>query len=330
VKTVKPFILLKLLLAGGSLTYLIHHIAFDQVYSTMTLADPFWIGIACLLLPANLALEAWKWHTLLSRTLPHPPRFSEAFGSMMSGYALGLFTPARVGDYAGRAFYLKHANKWELAALTLTDRLIALVCYVVLGLAALIYFLYSQALVPAWAGPWMLFGGVLGGSVVLYLTLHPRIVYNALNVIFPFERIHHVLRFLKRLTTQDVYLLLAQSTIRYVLFSTQYLVLIWAFVPSAPIFEMYVGITLVFFAKTVIPSVTLMDLGIREGASVYFLGALGIGAAAAFDAAFLLFCVNLVLPAFIGIPFLMRLRFPRGVPAIAPTAPHGLADVRRP
>jgi uncharacterized membrane protein YbhN (UPF0104 family) len=75
----------------------------------------------------------------------------------------------------------------------------------------------------------------------------------------------------------------------------------------------------VFFAKSAIPSFTLADLGIREGAAVYFMGALGIAAAAAFNAAFLLFCVNLVLPSLVCLPFVLKLRIaPEDDPVPAP------------
>ena len=57
-----------------------------------------------------------------------------------------------------------------------------------------------------------------------------------------------------------------------------------------------------------VPTVTLLDLGIREGAAVYFLGQLGYAEAAAFNAAFLLFCINLLVPAVVGLPFVFRLK----------------------
>ena len=71
---------------------------------------------------------------------------------------------------------------------------------------------------------------------------------------------------------------------------------------------MWVGVALVFFAKSAIPQVTLGDLGVREGAAVFFLGAYGVEAGAAFDAALALFAMNLLLPAVVGAPLLVRLQ----------------------
>jgi uncharacterized membrane protein YbhN (UPF0104 family) len=71
------------------------------------------------------------------------------------------------------------------------------------------------------------------------------------------------------------------------------------------------GVALVFFAKSAIPQVTLGDLGVREGAAVFFLAAYGVGPAAALDASLALFGLNLLLPALVGAPFLLQLQLRR-------------------
>ena len=53
------------------------------------------------------------------------------------------------------------------------------------------------------------------------------------------------------------------------------------------------------------------------------MSALGIAAAAAFNAAFLLFCVNLLLPSLVGLPFVLKLRLaPEAAPVPAPVEVH--------
>ena len=71
---------------------------------------------------------------------------------------------------------------------------------------------------------------------------------------------------------------------------------------------LWAGVALVFFAKSAIPQVTLGDLGVREGAAVFFLGAYGVAPAAALDASLALCSLlNLVLPSLAGTPLLLRL-----------------------
>ena len=91
--------------------------------------------------------------------------------------------------------------------------------------------------------------------------------------------------------------------------------LLKAFAPGAGVVVAFWGVILTFYAKALIPPLTLMDLGIREGAAVFFLGMLGLPQAAALNAALLLMTINLLLPASFGIPFVFRLKLPSGATA---------------
>jgi uncharacterized membrane protein YbhN (UPF0104 family) len=60
------------------------------------------------------------------------------------------------------------------------------------------------------------------------------------------------------------------------------------------------------FTKTIIPPVSMGELGIREGASVYFLTQMGESASIAFNASIFLFIINLLIPALIGVGMFFR------------------------
>ena len=137
------------------------------------------------------------------------------------------------------------------------------------------------------------------------------------------QRFADRLAFLDAFDRHDARSLLGLSAVRYGIFSAQFVFLVFAFAPAASWLAAAGGVALVFFAKSAIPSFTLADLGIREGAAVYFMSALGIAAAAAFNAAFLLFCVNLLLPSLVGLPFVLKLRLaPEAAPVPAPVEVH--------
>lgn len=60
------------------------------------------------------------------------------------------------------------------------------------------------------------------------------------------------------------------------------------------------------FAKTIIPPVSFAELGIREGASVFFLTYFGETQAVAFNASIFLFMINVLLPSLVGLIFFFR------------------------
>lgn len=301
------FFALKLLLAAVTVAVVVHAVEWGEIGGAARQAEAGWIAAAALLLPANVGLEAYRWHRLVRRLAPEV-RFTEALAAVLSGYPLGLATPGRLGEYAGRALYLRHADKWALAALTFAERMATLAVTLTVGLGVLGPFLLAHTPLPVAAVAVGLGVGALPATLLLGMMLDPRAARRRLGRLLP-ERFAPRLDVLGAFDRRDARALLALSALRYGVFSAQFVCLVLAFAPTTSLGAAALGVALVFFAKSAIPSFTLADLGIREGASVFFLGALGVGGAAAFNAAFLLFCVNIVGPSLVGLPFVLRLRF---------------------
>lgn len=63
-------------------------------------AFPYWLALIAALMPANLLLEAYKLRVALPQNLRASWR--ETLGQVCAGIAVGLWTPGRVGEFAGR------------------------------------------------------------------------------------------------------------------------------------------------------------------------------------------------------------------------------------
>ena len=298
---------LKAALALGVLAFLLYHVEPGAILATALAAEPGWIVAALALLPLNLLLEATGWH-LLARHVAPEARRREALGSVLAGHALGLATPARLGEFAGRALSLPGGRRGMLVGLVFAHRLAALVVGVGLGLAAFLSFLATHTPTPS--ALWTLaacYGAATGGIVALGL-LFPRHLYHLLGHLGPAARIRRHVRFLTTLRTRRMAALLGLEALRYGVYTSQFVLLLAAFAPGFAWPTAYLGVALVYYAKYLLPPVALFDLGIREGAAVFFLARLGLPEAAAFDAALLLFGINLLLSALLGTPFLLRLQ----------------------
>jgi uncharacterized membrane protein YbhN (UPF0104 family) len=81
--------------------------------------------------------------------------------------------------------------------------------------------------------------------------------------------------------------------------------LVSAFAKLNFVYELWAG-ALTFFVKTIIPFISFAELGVREAASIYFLSTFGVSGEVAFNAAFLLYFVNVLIPAFIGMFLLFK------------------------
>ncbi|HET6568145.1 MAG TPA: lysylphosphatidylglycerol synthase transmembrane domain-containing protein [Rhodothermales bacterium] len=303
--------MLKVLLAILVLAGLVRLIDLQKIITAAASANPYLIAAGVALLPFNLFFEALLWHRLL-RELDAKAPFPRSFASLLVGNTLGAFTPVRAGEWAGRALYLPLPDKWQLALMTVAHRIMDLTVVLVMGTAALTFF-RAEVAVPhdtVWFGFTLL--GLVLSSLLLLIVLLPRRAFAVLSRIIRKEERRRHISFLRILTTRSAGVLLFLAWLRYLVYTGQFLLLIFAFAPHAPLLTGYAAVALVMYAKFIIPPVTFSDIGIREGASVFFFGLLGVGGAYAFDASILIFCINLLLPACIGFPLVMRLRLHRG------------------
>jgi hypothetical protein len=68
-----------------------------------------------------------------------------------------------------------------------------------------------------------------------------------------------------------------------------------------------------YYLKFLIPSLTFLDVGVREGAAILAFGWIGVPEAAALNASLMIFFINLALPAVLGAFFLKRRTVPEAV-----------------
>jgi uncharacterized membrane protein YbhN (UPF0104 family) len=120
------------------------------------------------------------------------------------------------------------------------------------------------------------------------------------------SKVYEKLRVLKGLNRIYLVKMSSISLLFYLSFLVQYALLVAAFSHNQNYLDYFWAGNLLMFAKTVIPPVSLGELGIREGASIYFLTRLGETSVVAFNASIFLFIINLFIPALIGLVFLFR------------------------
>lgn len=300
---------LKAGLALAAIVALVEIAGPTDVMRAVSHADPWWAAAALALVPVNIGLEAYRWGRLVRRLAPEV-RYRDVLRAVVGSYPLGLLTPGRIGDYVGRAVYLRAISPGASATLTFVERMATFAACLVGGLLALGPYLAAQTSPsPLWPAITAL--GAIAAGAVLVLVLFPALAQSVISTLLPFRPVRKAVRAFGQIPRDEGAILLALSALRYVVFSGQFVLLAHAVAPEAPISGLWLGVALVFFAKSAVPQVTLGDLGVREGAAVFFFGAYGVEAAAALDASLALFATNLLLPALLGAPFLLQLQLRR-------------------
>lgn len=269
-----------------------------------------WLIGAVLLLPLNLALDGWVWGRLL-RVVDGSFSAREIGGAVLSGLALGFWTPARAGEYAGRSLYFTDADRWALSLTVFVQRMVDMAVGVIVGLTLFLGALWTGLLPPSL--PWLTAAGIglLTGLVLTVILLNPARSHRWARWLVPnATSITDRTAVLEHLTTRDGIAITSGTLARYFVFTGQFVCLGLALSPSASVFSLATAVGLTFYAKYLLPSLTVLDLGIREGAAVFFFELLGLGAAVGLNAALLLFTINVLVPAAVGLPFVSQLSLP--------------------
>lgn len=296
---------LRMLVTGSLLAGLVWIVDIDEVFAGIGQADNAWLAAAILLVPLNIGLEIMKWNLMLrpsGRT-----SWRDATGSVLIGYTLGLLSPARIGDYLGRAIYFR-GDRLQIAILTGIDRMLSMVVCIAAGLLAVAAAIAMNILAVSRLVAVTSALGLAVGIGLLFLLLRPQSLRQMLSRMSASTSWHRGIGFLSRVGLPGSTLLLGLSAARHLVFTAQLVILVAAFGGAAHWYTLVVCATLVFFVKTLIPQFTFADLGIRESASIFFFGLVGVSTASALNASLVIFGLNLVLPALAGIAYAQRLQ----------------------
>jgi uncharacterized membrane protein YbhN (UPF0104 family) len=250
-----------------------------------------YLSIGVTLIVPNLAIQVAKWHYLLRLANPRHS-FAASYKSFAVGYPLAFITPGRLGEI-GRAFFVNGISQIKTLKLFFLDKVtnaLVVLCSGVVG----ILILYREELSLSLR---LLLWGAFGLSVLV--TLSGACFKPVTKWLGKFIKIHHF-------GSPHYVALLSYSVLFYLVYLCQFILLVYAFHPTS-IASAFPSVSSVFLIKTLIP-ISFSDLGVREGAAVFYLGKTGVSQAAAFNAAFLLFVINIGIPTMIGLPTLLGSR----------------------
>lgn len=275
--------------------------------------------IAFLMMPLNWGIEAYKWRQLISyaERITYP----QAMMSVFTGITMSLFTPNRIGEFFGRLMTLKKAPPVKAAFLTITGSLSQLMTTMLFGMLALCIFipLYYSIENNGYYLAWLLvcFTCILAATAMVLLYLRVSAVYRLTTAFVKpqWEKVRSYLRVMRRLKRRLLFNILILSILRYLVFSSQFYLLLLAFGLKIDWFNAFILISMTYFTMTAIPTIALVDLGIRGSVSIYFLGLYFAGIAGApvsiLAASTAVWIINLAFPSLLGLLFINRLNLIR-------------------
>ncbi len=297
----------KVIIAAIVLYIIVSKIGASDIYHIFLSADPYFLLTAILLLPLNIFFQYYKWKLLCNETLNEQHKRS-IFFSLMQGISVGLFTPARLGEILGRKLSLKHNSLLEVTIMTAVDKLFNLFAVGFFGAVAVLFYMSYHLNIDAMITTSLAILIVFVFAFFLLLLISEEywriLILDFLSRFKILQKVKPKLQVLKQLNKALLIKLSLFSILQYGVYLSQFALLSAAFAERPDLFIFgWIG-ALMFFTKTLIPSISYGELGIREAVSIYFLTAFGYSQVIGFNASISIFFINILIPSAAGIVFL--------------------------
>ena len=270
--------------ALAACAFLIYKIATYGDYPAMgeTLRAMSWsqwlaIVLCIALMPVNMAIEAWRWKTLL------PMPFIEAQRQVYYSKLAGLITPWRLGEYPARGVLMSEGEPdiWsKVLSMGVVGSATMTAAIVLAGAVALAF---SPAVLPYLGGSYL----YALAAVVLLLAIAFAMMPKAL----------------RRFAEVNPFLLLrslAQSLVRLLCWCVQLALVLYA-LGAITNYKLQITNLLVYYLLvTITPNVPVAEVGVRGAWAIVLFGSMNAAMAGV-----LLWIINTLLPCLIW-PFLRK------------------------
>lgn len=224
-------------------------------------------------MPFNWLLEVEKWRI----SVPHEKlTFHQSMSGVLSGLALNWVLPFTLGDVSGRLAGV--INYKKTGAALLLNRALSLGITLIFGGCSVLFY-WNASPTYFWILPI--------GFIVLIAVL--KVFYKSLETS----------RFVK---------ILVLAITRYLIFTIQFALIIYAFIPALSISVVILGIGWVFLFRSLIPSL-FGNFGVREASALMFFESFLDTPSLILFPCLLVWVINTVLPSIVGVSYIFKLKF---------------------
>ena len=271
----------------------------------------FWLSIVLVFI--NWGIESIKWRLLVNQVQQFS--FASAVKSVLSGCAVTLLTPNRVGEFGGRILYVKAEHRLKAISLSLVGSVSQLLVTMLMGSLGLLYikffFPYNNRLLsflPELLSDAILYLTVGSSLLLLLFYLRLRWLIIILDRLPSLKKLVNHIRVLDEFSLQQLMQILFLSLVRYIVFVLQYVLLLHVMQVDVASWLCFCLLTVFYMLMTIIPSLGFVELPVRVTTAwvifkMYTDNELGIGVASMG-----IWLINVVLPAVIGSLLLLNIK----------------------
>jgi len=238
--------------------------------------------------------------------------FFTSLRAIFSGITVSSFTPNRIGEYGGRVFCLEKSDRIQAVFITILCSMAQLLTTIIFGSFAFIIlheqFLDDQNFIIEISNFSLL---VLSGLNILFVLAYFNVAY-LIKVLLKFSFFNFLRQYINVISlfnTRDLLVTFLYSVFRYLVFSIQFLILLHVFNVDISLYDAILSVMLVFFFITLTPTITIAEIGVRGSMALLVFLKFSTNVIGILSSTFLLWIINLIIPAIIGSFFIFSLKF---------------------
>jgi len=260
-----------------------------------------WLVVILVLMFLNWSVEAIKWKMMIAKI--EQVSFLKSLEAVFSGLTISFFTPNRIGEYAGRVFHLKSADRIQATLITVVENLSQLLITIVVGSVSLLFYLHGFVKMDGY------FFGVATVLIVLFV-ISVLLVFLNVSVLGKLPgKIKWMKSWVRYLevfgyySTLELVQVIGLAFLRYLIFTTQFYLLLELFDVSVSYPVALLMISMTFYVMSFVPTILLTEIGVRGAVATYFFGLVNDHLPSVINATMSLWLINLVIPALAGAVF---------------------------
>ena len=265
--------------------------------------------IVFLLMFLNWILDAIKWKYIIKKI--EIVSLWLSIKAVFLGITVSIFTPNRIGEFGGRIFCLKSADRIKGVIITILGNVAQLLVTIIFGSIAFLFYVKRFDLFFIFHEKYYLLLIIIFIflSIFIFLFINTSFLIQLLNKFSFLRKYKDYINVFSFFSIKELLNVILLSMLRYMVFSLQYFILLLFFEVDINFFDSFIMSSLVFFTISIIPTIAITEIGVRGSLAIYFFGLISSNNIGILTATFSLWIVNLVLPALIGIVFVYNLKF---------------------
>lgn len=264
-------------------------------------ANPWYLWAAFILAPLNWLAEVQKWRPFVQRH--EAISMGKALQAVLAGYSFALFTPNRIGEYGGRILFVSPGHQWKAFAANVVGSIGQYLVLLTGGITGGIWFAGQKMDWSAAQQAQVLCASLPALSVAYYCYFNIGLIIPViakLPVLKKARGLVSKLRLLLNFSRRDLLYVWYWSALRYAIYSSQYFLLLQFFDIKTGVLMGFSGIATIFLLQTVVPLPAIAGLLVRGGLAIFVWTCFSANEVGILAATFVLWIINLILPALIG------------------------------